>query len=146
MDTILPQQDPETKSRPEIGQRIRLSEGDIAQTNKLYKCPSIKSDLKKAFPLHHIIAFCLAFIQNAGERSRRIKRPSPHPYFRQDPSLRKANAANGGSLLPMENESFSTLQSWMFSKETIASKIILKFAMDTGINHLYLVLEIENLG
>lgn len=40
LDTILPQADPETKSRPEIGQRIRLSEGDIAQTNKLYKCPS----------------------------------------------------------------------------------------------------------
>lgn len=40
MDTILPQADPETKSRPEIGQRIRLSEGDISQTNKLYKCPS----------------------------------------------------------------------------------------------------------
>ncbi|KAG8248365.1 Bone morphogenetic protein 1 [Homalodisca vitripennis] len=26
------------KRRPEIGQRIRLSEGDIAQTNLLYKC------------------------------------------------------------------------------------------------------------
>jgi hypothetical protein len=34
LDTILPQAD------PEIGQRIRLSEGDISQTNKLYKCPS----------------------------------------------------------------------------------------------------------
>lgn len=40
LDTILPQADPDTKSRPEIGQRIRLSEGDISQTNKLYKCPS----------------------------------------------------------------------------------------------------------
>ena len=40
LDTILPQVDPETKSRPEIGQRVRLSEGDIAQTNLLYKCPS----------------------------------------------------------------------------------------------------------
>ncbi|XP_011644936.1 dorsal-ventral patterning protein tolloid-like isoform X3 [Pogonomyrmex barbatus] len=37
LDTILPM---ETygKKRPEIGQRIRLSEGDIAQTNLLYKC------------------------------------------------------------------------------------------------------------
>lgn len=25
---------------PEIGQRIKLSEGDISQTNLLYKCPS----------------------------------------------------------------------------------------------------------
>ncbi len=40
LDTILPQADPDTKSRPEIGQRIRLSEGDIGQTNKLYRCPS----------------------------------------------------------------------------------------------------------
>lgn len=33
MDNMLP------KSRPEIGQRVRLSVGDIAQTNLLYKCP-----------------------------------------------------------------------------------------------------------
>jgi len=26
------------KKRPEIGQRVRLSEGDIAQTKLLYKC------------------------------------------------------------------------------------------------------------
>lgn len=28
------------KKRPEIGQRVRLSEGDIAQTKLLYKCYS----------------------------------------------------------------------------------------------------------
>lgn len=28
------------KKRPEIGQRIKLSEGDISQTNLLYKCYS----------------------------------------------------------------------------------------------------------
>ncbi|XP_033211645.1 tolloid-like protein 2 [Belonocnema kinseyi] len=37
LDTILPMEIHE-KKRPEIGQRIRLSEGDIAQTNLLYKC------------------------------------------------------------------------------------------------------------
>ena len=48
LDTILPQADPDTKSRPEIGQRIRLSEGDIGQTNKLYRCPSTSiSSLKR---------------------------------------------------------------------------------------------------
>jgi len=31
---------PMEKRDPEIGQRIRLSEGDIAQTNLLYKCHS----------------------------------------------------------------------------------------------------------
>ena len=40
LDTILPRKTPEMIERPEIGQRIRLSEGDIAQTNLLYKCPS----------------------------------------------------------------------------------------------------------
>ncbi|CAG9855331.1 unnamed protein product [Phyllotreta striolata] len=38
LDTIQPIDVPGRK-RPEIGQRIRLSEGDIAQTNLLYKCP-----------------------------------------------------------------------------------------------------------
>lgn len=37
LDTIQPNVGP-GKKRPEIGQRIRLSEGDIAQTNLLYKC------------------------------------------------------------------------------------------------------------
>lgn len=38
LDTIVPK----TKNHdvPEIGQRHRISVGDIIQTNKLYKCPS----------------------------------------------------------------------------------------------------------
>lgn len=39
LDTIQPIDVPNRK-RPEIGQRIKLSEGDIAQTNLLYKCIS----------------------------------------------------------------------------------------------------------
>ncbi|KAK7793278.1 hypothetical protein R5R35_006776 [Gryllus longicercus] len=38
LDTIHPLDD-FSKKRPEIGQRIKLSEGDVAQTNLLYKCP-----------------------------------------------------------------------------------------------------------
>ncbi|XP_012283189.1 bone morphogenetic protein 1 [Orussus abietinus] len=37
LDTILPMES-DGKKRPEIGQRIKLSPGDIAQTNLLYKC------------------------------------------------------------------------------------------------------------
>lgn len=37
LDTILPKG--KFKQRPEIGQRIKLSPGDISQTNKLYRCP-----------------------------------------------------------------------------------------------------------
>lgn len=39
LDTILPVE-VKGKKRPEIGQRLRLSEGDVAQANLLYKCPS----------------------------------------------------------------------------------------------------------
>ncbi|XP_039956467.1 dorsal-ventral patterning protein tolloid [Bactrocera tryoni] len=38
LDTILPIE-VKGKKRPEIGQRLRLSAGDIAQANLLYKCP-----------------------------------------------------------------------------------------------------------
>lgn len=38
LDTILPSRD-ENGVRPAIGQRTRLSKGDIAQARKLYRCP-----------------------------------------------------------------------------------------------------------
>ena len=38
LDTILPVE-MKGRKRPEIGQRLRLSSGDIAQANLLYKCP-----------------------------------------------------------------------------------------------------------
>lgn len=47
LDTILPQTEPH-RERPEIGQRVRLSVGDIAQTNRLYKCPSCGRTLLEA--------------------------------------------------------------------------------------------------
>lgn len=40
LDTILPKRKSGTMTRPEIGQRVRLSPGDIRQANKLYSCPS----------------------------------------------------------------------------------------------------------
>ncbi|CAG0913992.1 unnamed protein product, partial [Notodromas monacha] len=40
LDTILPNKSPNSAERPEIGQRVKLSEGDIAQTKLLYKCPT----------------------------------------------------------------------------------------------------------
>ncbi|BFZ17237.1 hypothetical protein BsWGS_20276 [Bradybaena similaris] len=48
LDTILPQRKPGTIVRPEIGQRIRLSPGDIRQANKLYRCPSCGRTLQES--------------------------------------------------------------------------------------------------
>lgn len=45
LDTIQPVDMPHRR-RPEIGQRLRLSEGDIAQTNLLYKCPKCGATLQ----------------------------------------------------------------------------------------------------
>lgn len=42
LDTILPSRD-DNGIRPAIGQRTRLSKGDIAQARKLYRCPGIES-------------------------------------------------------------------------------------------------------
>lgn len=57
LDTILPREDPNSRHRPEIGQRIRLSSGDIAQANRLYKCPACGRTLQEptgalASPFH----------------------------------------------------------------------------------------------
>lgn len=48
VDTILPRKKPEMIIRPEIGQRVKLSPGDIAQANKLYKCPACGRTLQES--------------------------------------------------------------------------------------------------
>nr|XP_061791464.1 dorsal-ventral patterning tolloid-like protein 1 isoform X1 [Nerophis lumbriciformis] len=45
LDTILPSRD-ENGVRPAIGQRTRLSKGDIAQARKLYRCPACGETLQ----------------------------------------------------------------------------------------------------
>ncbi|XP_048419727.1 tolloid-like protein 2 isoform X1 [Stegostoma tigrinum] len=45
LDTILPRRD-ENGMRPPIGQRVRLSKGDIAQAKKLYRCPACGESLQ----------------------------------------------------------------------------------------------------
>ena len=51
LDTILPRRKAGVLVRPEIGQRVRLSPGDIRQANKLYTCPS------KAFHSYWLLLF-----------------------------------------------------------------------------------------
>jgi hypothetical protein len=52
LDTILPKRDAESLARPEIGQRVKLSYGDISQASKLYQCPSE----------YHIIQACVSLL------------------------------------------------------------------------------------
>ncbi|XP_041119113.1 dorsal-ventral patterning tolloid-like protein 1 isoform X2 [Polyodon spathula] len=47
LDTILPSRD-ENGIRPAIGQRTRLSTGDIAQARKLYRCPACGETLQES--------------------------------------------------------------------------------------------------
>uniref|UniRef100_A0A3P9MC72 Metalloendopeptidase n=1 Tax=Oryzias latipes TaxID=8090 RepID=A0A3P9MC72_ORYLA len=47
LDTILPSRD-ENGVRPAIGQRTRLSKGDIAQARKLYRCPVCGETLQES--------------------------------------------------------------------------------------------------
>eukprot|EP00062_Callorhinchus_milii_P025872 gi/632987335/ref/XP_007910735.1/ PREDICTED: bone morphogenetic protein 1-like [Callorhinchus milii] len=45
LDTILPRRD-DAGVRPAIGQRVRLSQGDITQAKKLYRCPACGGSLQ----------------------------------------------------------------------------------------------------
>lgn len=58
LDTILPSRD-DNGIRPAIGQRTRLSKGDIAQARKLYRCPGIAPQTNKT----HILATVWLVVQ-----------------------------------------------------------------------------------
>ena len=74
LDTILPSRD-DNGIRPAIGQRTRLSKGDIAQARKLYRCPGTASpklrsiiESDSAFPDERAtINSCLLVSFRAGE-------------------------------------------------------------------------------
>lgn len=57
LDTILPSRD-ENGVRPAIGQRTRLSKGDIAQARKLYRCPG--TDIFTMRP--HSVCVCVCVV------------------------------------------------------------------------------------
>lgn len=48
LDTILPSRD-DNGIRPAIGQRTRLSKGDIAQARKLYRCPGTAQQTQEIY-------------------------------------------------------------------------------------------------
>lgn len=65
LDTILPRYDV-NGVRPPIGQRTRLSKGDIAQARKLYKCSS-KTKMTDLSALGFPVYFCKG-VQHIPER------------------------------------------------------------------------------
>lgn len=136
LDTILPQADPETKSRPEIGQRIRLSEGDIAQTNKLYKCPS--ELLRIPRELRPIKEDFLSR-QSAAGRFKRTRPRSRRPSSRPAPFPRRANGASGASPPPTASGSCSTSPSSTSSRGTTASTITWRCVTAIGTNRRFSV-------
>lgn len=96
LDTIFPIE-MQNRKRPEIGQRLRLSEGDIAQAKLLYKCASLCC---LAFPERSskslLIKLLAVSFQNAVARSRKIRLRllRPATICRRHPPSRKD--ANGG--------------------------------------------------
>lgn len=111
LDTILPMES-HGKKRPEIGQRVRLSEGDIAQTNLLYKCQSKSASAQRAI---FISAYYNALygrvwnsgsngsngvMQNAAVRSRRTAEASARRAIRTARLRTTRSAASGGSAPP----------------------------------------------
>ncbi len=72
LDTILPREDlPENQAdMPEIGQRVRLSRGDIAQTMALYNCPG---EFSYDFASNFRFVFISCVFQFAAEHSRKRK-------------------------------------------------------------------------
>lgn len=54
LDTIIPKKKEPNGTPVEIGQRVKLSPGDIRQANKLYKCPGTRfSSHIKTLKLSH---------------------------------------------------------------------------------------------
>ncbi|XP_018321358.1 bone morphogenetic protein 1-like isoform X2 [Agrilus planipennis] len=67
LDTILPVEVTGRK-RPEIGQRVRLSEGDISQTNLLYKCPKCGRTFQTNFGTFSSPSYLNKKVHNETER------------------------------------------------------------------------------
>lgn len=117
LDTILPME-VHGKKRPEIGQRLRLSEGDIAQTNLLYKCYSkfryvilltfslrrFVGKLEKIFDRFSRYIADSIFPQSAAERFKKTAEVSDLRHIRTAPRHPRARDANGGSRPRMANE------------------------------------------
>lgn len=67
------------KTRPEIGQRVRLSVGDIAQTNLLYKCPKCGRTIQQLSGIFH----SPNYYHHAANSEKRSKLPSEQPLGQQ---------------------------------------------------------------
>lgn len=136
LDTILPKEDPAGKIRIEIGQRVRLSEGDIAQTKALYRCPSRSFSYLNTFqPL--FVPFLLInnfqfTTQNVVAQFKRLVGTSPPlPTLLPHRQLR-VSSVSGVSLRHTANASSSTSPTLTSLSQTTARMASSRYVMATG--------------
>lgn len=127
LDTILPKEDPGGKIRHEIGQRVRLSEGDIAQTKALYRCPS------RSFSTNYITIMTNKLMtQNAVALFKRPPDISPHlPTLPPHRRLR-VSFVSGVSLRRTVKGSSSTSPTLTSLSQTTARMVFSRSVMATG--------------
>lgn len=113
LDTIFPVEI-KGRKRPEIGQRLRLSEGDIAQANLLYKCSSkFESNFShmKFIENRNLIKNC-GCTQNVVEHFKRIQHRLHRPATIPAHHRLNQNRVSGALQLHMAKKSFSILPIW----------------------------------
>ena len=111
LDTILPRADlPENQAAmPEIGQRVRLSRGDILQTTALYQCPGCGKTYQVPRKKENISQHCFHFRklqQSLALLS--TAHSTPQPQARTRHPSRRETGASGGSSPPTARRSSST--------------------------------------
>lgn len=105
LDTIFPVE-LKGRKRPEIGQRLRLSEGDVAQANLLYKCPSkiFFYFFINIYFIHFIVYFVFMLFykrkkkknkKNVDEHSKKMPRHLHRPVITQVHRELSQNHVNG---------------------------------------------------
>lgn len=119
LDTIQPV-DIAGRKRPEIGQRVRLSEGDIAQTKLLYKCPS------KKMSFLDLCVYLLWVFQNVAEPTSKTRLHSLHQFSAVIRLWMRLFDVSGVSQPLTGKRLFSILQIWIFPNRQIVARTTLK--------------------
>lgn len=136
LETILPIDVP-GKKRPEIGQRIRLSEGDIAQANLLYKCPKCGRTFQDNTGTFTSPSYYISSNEPEKCEWRITATHGERIVLNITDLVRFQNSKRNSIECIIYEKSLRHLRR-IFSSQKIVALIIWKFVTDTGINHRYL--------